>query len=81
VAVGVAVRVAVGEAVLVLVGLGVNEGSRQIGVESLEPSGSRVLPCSSYSFTLVTCGSRLRLLIKGCSRVYTVPFDWHEPVR
>lgn len=38
--VGVTVKVA--EAVYV--GLGVNDGSRQSGIESLKPSGSRVVP-------------------------------------
>jgi hypothetical protein len=34
-----------------MVGLGVNEGSRQMGAESLGPSESRVEPFSSYNFT------------------------------
>ena len=51
--VGLGVNVGVREGVIVAVGvsegvaLGVNEGSRQTGVESLRLNGSRVLPCSS----------------------------------
>jgi hypothetical protein len=51
VTVGLRVLVGVKEAVTVAVGLGVKDGSRQIGAESPGPSGSRVVPCSSYNFT------------------------------
>jgi len=49
VAVGERVRVGVrdGVKVGVIVGLGVKEGSRQIGAESLKPTWSRVLSNSS----------------------------------
>jgi hypothetical protein len=57
VTVGLRVLVGVKEAVTVAVelgmevGLGVKNGSRQTGAESLGPSGSRVEPCSSYNLT------------------------------
>ena len=47
VGVEVGVRVGNGVFVAVAVGLGVNDGSRQIGVESIRPYGLRVDPCSS----------------------------------
>ena len=47
VAVGLGVNVAVLVGVSVEVALGVKDGSRQTGVESLRLRGSRVSPCSS----------------------------------
>jgi hypothetical protein len=47
VCVGLGVTVAVFVGVSVGVTLGVNVGSRQAGIESERPSGSRVFPCSS----------------------------------
>jgi len=48
---GVLVGVFVGVEVGVIVGLGVKDGSRQSGAESLCPLGSRVEPNWSYIFT------------------------------
>ncbi len=62
---GVKVCVMVG--VSVMVGLGVKNGLKQTGDESILNDGLRVSPYSSYIFTYWTFGNCLRVAVSGCT--------------